>query len=311
LARLGPIRNRYRVSPGLYAIGSPDKKSPVLVTANYKLSFDSLRFSLDGLDAWLLVADTRGINVWCAAGKGTFSTGEIIHSVQQCGLAEMVEHRRLILPQLGATGVAGFQVYKECGFRVVWGPVHTRDLHAFLAGEHPGDESMRQVTFHFAERVVLIPVELYLVLIPLLTVGLVGFFLSGFGPDIFSLQSAWQRGWQLLAATLLGGLSGSALTPMLLLWLPGRQFWLKGIWTGLAVGLFFLWLGPQTSFVLSSPAILLWVIGVSSYQSMNFTGATPYTSPTGVEFEMRRGLPLQLVLVTAALVLWLTAPFVA
>ena len=71
-ARIGIIRRNYKIAPGLYAAGSPGPRSPVLVTANYKLSFDALRFCLGGVDAWLLVVDTRGINVWCAAGKGSF-----------------------------------------------------------------------------------------------------------------------------------------------------------------------------------------------------------------------------------------------
>ena len=62
-ARFGIGRMRYRISPGLYAVGAPSPDSPVLVSANYKLSFDSLRCELAGLDAWVLVLDTKGINV--------------------------------------------------------------------------------------------------------------------------------------------------------------------------------------------------------------------------------------------------------
>ena len=70
LARIGVNRQGHRVDPGLYAIGSPSGDSPVLVTANYTLSFDALRSVLSGISAYILVLDTKGINVWCAAGKG-------------------------------------------------------------------------------------------------------------------------------------------------------------------------------------------------------------------------------------------------
>jgi CO dehydrogenase/acetyl-CoA synthase gamma subunit (corrinoid Fe-S protein) len=73
-SRVSGFRMHYRVDPGLYAVGSPNTDSPVLVSANYKLSFNTLRSNLDGLDAYILVLDTKGINVWCAAGKGTFGT---------------------------------------------------------------------------------------------------------------------------------------------------------------------------------------------------------------------------------------------
>ena len=104
----------------------------MLVTANYKLSFDSLRFALGGIDAWLLVTDTRGINVWCAAGKGTFSASEVCEVVRRSRLAEVVSHRRLILPQLAAPGVTAREVTRGCGFSVRFGPVRATDLRAWF-----------------------------------------------------------------------------------------------------------------------------------------------------------------------------------
>lgn len=65
--RLGIGRASYKIEPGIYAVGNPDSMSPVLVSSNYKMSFDVLRRELFGIDAWILVIDTRGINVWCAA----------------------------------------------------------------------------------------------------------------------------------------------------------------------------------------------------------------------------------------------------
>src|SRR4030042_5521742 len=109
-------RMHYSVEPGLYAVGRPTPYSPALVSANYKMSFDRLRSQLGGLDAWILVLDTRGINVWCAAGKGTFGTEEIIRRIQATGLAGGVSHRTLIVPQLGAPGGAAHQVTKRSGF---------------------------------------------------------------------------------------------------------------------------------------------------------------------------------------------------
>ena len=76
----------YTVEPGLYAVGKPDERSPVLVTANYKLSFDKLRNELTGRNVWILVLDTKGINVWCSAGKGTFGTMELVGRIESTGL---------------------------------------------------------------------------------------------------------------------------------------------------------------------------------------------------------------------------------
>ncbi|MHC4104827.1 MAG: mercury methylation corrinoid protein HgcA, partial [Planctomycetota bacterium] len=102
LARCGINRGGHRVDPGLYSLGNPTKDSQVFVSANYKLSFNVLRSSLTGIDCYILVLDTRGVNVWCAAGKGTFGTEELVSRVQSTKLNEVVRHRKLVLPQLGA-----------------------------------------------------------------------------------------------------------------------------------------------------------------------------------------------------------------
>ena len=308
-ARIGIIRRNYKVVPGLYAVGSPDPQSPVLVTANYKLSFDALRHRLNGIDAWLLVVDTRGINVWCAAGKGTFSTDEVLRCVGDARLDELVSHRELILPQLAATGVSALAVKKGCGFRVFFGPVRAADLPAFLRSGKQGDEAMRTVTFTLGERAVLIPVELFLLAKPLLVILFLGFLVSGIGPSIFSPTAALHRGLVLLAATGGGIVGGAVLTPLLLPWLPGRQFWGKGVLTGLAVALLAWLLAAPRLGAAEQTSLLLWTAAVSSYLAMNFTGATPFTSPSGVEYEMRRGLPAQIGAACLALGLWLTAPF--
>jgi hypothetical protein len=39
--------------------------------------------------------DTKGINVWCAAWKGTFGTEELIRRIETSGLAAVVSHRTL------------------------------------------------------------------------------------------------------------------------------------------------------------------------------------------------------------------------
>ena len=80
------------------------------MTANYKLSFDAIRKNLSGQNGWILVLDTKGINVWCAAGKGTFGTNELVKRIRLVSLEKIVNHKRLILPQLGAAGVAAHKV---------------------------------------------------------------------------------------------------------------------------------------------------------------------------------------------------------
>jgi len=308
--RLGINRSQYKVAPGLYSIGDVTPMSPVLVTANYKLTFDMLRKGLDGEHAWVLILDTRGINVWCAAGKKTFSTAEVIHRVKQTRLQEIVSHRRLILPQLSATGVSGKQVKKGCGFKVTWGPIRTRDIKPFLMAGQKADKAMRLVTFSFPERLILVPVELTLLRKYLLWILLAGFILSGIGPGLFSIGPAWNRGLIMIAACAVGIFSGTVAVPLLLSWIPGRAFAIKGAISGLFMGAgMVLVAGKAISFV-EAVALILLIVAGSSYLAMNFTGSTPYTSPSGVEKEMRRAIPFQSLAIILSIAAWVGSMFV-
>jgi hypothetical protein len=307
--RLGFGRHDYKVVPGLYALNHPGPNSPVLVSANYKLSFDHLRQAARDMDAWLLVLDTKGINVWCAAGKGTMGTAELAARVGASGLERVVEHRRLIVPQLAAPGVAAHTVKKLCGFSVTFGPVRAEDLPAFLAAGLKADPAMRRVSFSLAARALLVPVELtqalrtYLWLLPLLLLlaglgGLAGG--SGFWAGVAG------PGLRAVGAMLLALVAGAVASPILLPWLPGRAFSIKGLWPGLAGAALLRALWP-VSFNAELAAWCLAVPALSSFLAMNFTGASTYTSLSGVKKEMRRAVPLQIAATALGLGLWIYA----
>lgn len=203
------------------------------------------------------------------------------------------------------------QVKKECGFEVIWGPVRASDLPAFLASGRVAEEKMRRVTFSMAERMVLVPVELSLTRKPLLWALLAIFVLSGIGPHFFSFSAAWGRGILAGQACLAGILAGCVAVPCLLPWIPGRAFAFKGTLSGLAVGLLVVLTLGANPYVTgrSATALVALATAVSSYLAMNFTGTTPFTSPTGVEKEMRRAIPLQIAAVLLAAGLWISAAF--
>ena len=306
---MGIARSTYKVNPGIYCVGAPSKDSPVLVTANYKLSFDTLRCNLRGENLWILVVDTRGINVWCAAGKKTFSADEIALQVKRANLDRIVTHRELILPQFAAVGVAAHELKRKCGFKGVYGPVRAQDISEYIKRNNQADESMRSVTFSLGERLVLTPVELVLTWKVVLLITLASLVISGIVPGGYSLEAVWGRGLIAIGATMAALLAGALVTPILLPFIPGRQFWFKGALIGLLVGLAYQLLFMADAQILMRLGILLWITTASSYLAMNFTGATPYTSLSGVEQEMRKGLPFQLIGVGLSTVLWIAAPF--
>ena len=308
--RCGVNRYQYRVTPGLYGIGKPDKNSEVLVTANFKLTFDHLRKELGKINAWILVLDTKGINVWCAAGKGTFSTTEIVKRVKECSLEKIVDHKRIIVPQLGATGVSARDVKKQSGFRVIYGPVRANDIPDFLKNSRKADKQMRQATFTIYERFILTPVEIQATLKPALITALVLLVIAGIGPGIFSFSHIWERGMVSILTLAAGILSGAFITPILLPFIPVREFALKGIIVGSIFSILFLFV--ISSFIYGTAgflALFLFSVAISSFLAMNFTGTTPFTSPSGVEKEMKRYIPAQLGALVISSGLWIYSAF--
>jgi acetyl-CoA decarbonylase/synthase complex subunit gamma len=313
-ARWGIGRMHYSVPPGLYAVGSPGAQSPVLVSANYKLSFDRLRGVLSGRDAWILVLDTHGINVWCAAGKGTFGTDEIVRRVRDAALDRVVESRIVVIPQLGAPGVSAHLVLNRSGFRVVYGPVRVEDLPAFLDAGMRAEPEMRRVRFGLRDRAVLIPVELVMGAKYALLLAAAILLLGGLGSDGYSLARVRATG--LTGAGLILGsfLGATILGPTLLPWLPGRAFSIKGAVLGLVqAGVWVILGGPGMGASVSWLHVAAWtllVTALNSFVVMNFTGASTYTSLSGVLREMRFAVPAQIAAAVVGIGLWLAGLFV-
>lgn len=309
--RLGMGRMHYTAYPGLYALGYPDAASPVLVTANYKLSFDYLRRELEDQDVWILALDTNGINVWCAAGKGSFGTDGLIQAIKNLDLKKLLIHRKLILPQLAAPGVASQQVRKATGFKVLYGPIRSSDLPAYLENGLKADSAMRRKEFPVSERLALTPMELipgFKLTLPLAAFMLLLAGLLGGGPF---LDEAYSAGLFAGLCLIWALISGTVLGPLLLPWLPGRAFSLKGLSIGLPASLLALWAwGPaprNAAASLSLAGLLLLMLSLASFALMNFTGSSTYTSRSGVIKEMRFAIPGQALSAIIGLGLWSAA----
>jgi acetyl-CoA decarbonylase/synthase complex subunit gamma len=298
-ARWGIGRLSYLVPPGLYAVGEPAADDPVVVTANYKMSYDVVRRSLAGRSVWLLVLETHGINVWCAAGKGTFGTGELVRRVEQTGLERVVAHRTLVLPLLGAAGVRAVEVKKRTGFEVRFASVRAADLPAYLEGGRQATPGMRELSFSTGERLVLIPIEIVQGVLNSLPLLAVIFLATAFLSGTFSAGAGF-----LAVAGYLGALlAGAVVTPLLLPWLPTRSFTVKGAVVGSVWVLLFWALTGRDWGSLTLAAIFLILPAVSAFFALNFTGSTPFTSRSGVKREMRLALPVMALALVIGLVL--------
>jgi hypothetical protein len=286
LARLGWKRLDHRVDPGLYQLGNPTPDSPVFASANYTLSFDALRSALTGTDAWILVLDTQGINVWCAAGKGTFGTAELVRSITASGLSDIVRHRKIIVPQLGAPGISWPEVLRTSQFLVVYGPVRAKDLPEYLK-THQATPEMRRVEFSLKDRLVLTPVELSHVALPMILAAAVLWFLAGSMAALAAVSAV---------------LAGTVLFPALLPVIPTHDFSTRGLILGALVAIpfaFFFSTNPSLpawADAVGAMAALLLIPAVVAYLALNFTGCTTFTSRSGVKREIFRYMPALVVL---------------
>jgi hypothetical protein len=294
MVRWGINRNHYKVSPGLYAVGTPGQGSDVFVTANYKLSFDSLRKSLAGVNGWILVLDTKGVNVWCAAGKGTFGTKELVNRIRAVSLEKAVNHRRLILPQLGATGVAAHKVKEETGYIVNYGPVRASDIKEFVSNGYKAGKEMRKVTFGLKDRIKLIPNDFMYGKFYLLAAMAILFVISGLDSNGLSFRNLSVEGGPAILKIFLAYIAGIVLTPLLLPYIPGRHFSLKGFFAGSFVFLMLLLLKSTGRDLLEIFSWFLVITAISSFLAMNFTGSSTFTSLSGVKKEMKISLPFQI-----------------
>ncbi|MEN6343451.1 MAG: mercury methylation corrinoid protein HgcA [Methanospirillum sp.] len=289
LARLGWNREGHRVEPGLYRLGAPTPESPVFASANYTLSFDALRSTLAGRDAWILVLDTKGINVWCAAGKGTFGTDELVRRIEAADLASVVRHRRIVVPQLGAPGVSAPEVARRSGFAVEYGPVRARDLPEYLE-THTATPAMRRVEFPLWDRLVLVPVELVAALPKTVAAAAVLWLLAGPLAALAAVSAV---------------IAGTVLFPALLPAIPTKDFSTKGLILGAVVALPFAYAFgtasglPPWAAALAAAAPLLAMPAAVAYLALNFTGCTTFTSRTGVKKEIYRYVPVMAALAAA------------
>ena len=301
--RTSAFRMGYKIRSGLYAAGNPDANAPVFASANYKLSFDALRRELGGVNAWILVLDTKGINVWCAAGKRTFGTNELVSRIHSARLHDVVSHKKIIVPQLGAPGICAHEVRKQTGFLVRYGPVRAKDIPAYLKNDWVATREMRTVSFGFIDRLVLTPMELIPSLKVFLTAAVALLVLFGLEKQgiIFS-QAILALPFILLGFVAI--LCGSFITPVFLPYIPGRAFSIKGWLVGMAAVIIFLVSTRAIHHWQAISAALIAFPMVSSFCALNFTGSTPYTSMSGVKKEMKYAVPAYIAAGAITLVLF-------
>jgi acetyl-CoA decarbonylase/synthase complex subunit gamma len=174
---------------------------------------------------------------------------------------------------------------------------------------------MRRKTFTPLERAVLVPGEFVGAMKFGLFILPIFFFLGGLGGSADYWMNAWNHGLFAVQALIAAILVGTVLTPILLPFLPGRAFSLKGFFLGI-IAAFILIMIRADDFatmtgLLETLAWLFMIPAVAAYLAMDFTGCSTYTSLSGVKKEMRFALPLEIAAGSVGLALWVSSRFVA
>lgn len=154
----------YSVEPELRKLGNPNQDSPVFVTTNFTLTVKRFLKQLKGIDCYLLIAPSNGINVWCGACGGDFTTESVISIIKTSRINELVSHRTLILPQLSAPGIDPLIIKKELGWNIKFGPVYAKDIKNYLQNHYIKTNNQKKVKFTLKKRIEMANIYFFVIL---------------------------------------------------------------------------------------------------------------------------------------------------
>jgi len=145
---------RFPCKTGVFTIGNPTPDAPVLVTCNFDYTVRHLKkYLIDkNIDCYLLVVNTNGTNVWCAAVEGIFPTENVLSYLKIYDVQKLINHNRLVLPQLAVAGIKR-KVLEEHGWQGIFGPVYFKYLDEFLKNNlQKPTKAMKLLEYGYWER---------------------------------------------------------------------------------------------------------------------------------------------------------------
>ena len=300
--------DRVPIEPGIYQSGSPDRTSPIIVTANYEYTYIKVMRSLKYVDAWVICVDSNGINVWCAARGNDFGNEQVTEVVEATDIQNLTEKKTLILPQLSAGGVAIPQLPKKSEkfpFKIVYGPVWSKDLPKFLE-ERPArkPDSMKLAKFSLKHRIragITHTTFLYrkIFLIPLICILALIFSLNIFLGLEWSTNLWWVG--EIFLWILITNLIICLLFPLSNF---TRCFICKGIFFGIinviVLGALTWILHNSIWYVLLNLCLFMWI---AFFSTMSFSGYTMSTSHREIQATYPIFTTINIILLIASIVL--------
>ncbi|MEW6008420.1 MAG: acetyl-CoA decarbonylase/synthase complex subunit gamma [Candidatus Omnitrophota bacterium] len=121
-----------QVEPKIYQIGSPTKRSPLLVTTNFSLTYYTVLSEVEAskISSYILSVDTEGMSVLTAWAAEKFTAEKISQSIKQYDAGNLVEHKIIIIP--GYVAVMSADLEEKSGWQVLVGPREASGITGFL-----------------------------------------------------------------------------------------------------------------------------------------------------------------------------------
>ena len=123
-----------QMDPGMYSIGEPNDRSPLLVTSNFSLTYFivSTEAEASGVACHLAVVDAEGLSVLTAWSAGKFSGDRVAKALRQMRAAERVTHRIAIIPGYVPVISGELEDALGDGWHVLVGPQEASDIAPFF-----------------------------------------------------------------------------------------------------------------------------------------------------------------------------------
>lgn len=122
-----------QVEQKVYKVGEPTKKSPLLITTNFSLTYFIVQGEVENskVPSWLAVMDVEGLSVLTAWAAGKFTASKIAEFIKESGVENNIAHKELIIPGYVAI-LSGSLEEKLEGWKITVGPREANALPSFL-----------------------------------------------------------------------------------------------------------------------------------------------------------------------------------
>jgi len=119
------------VEAGVHVVGEVGPDSPVYVTTNFSLTYYCVEPEVEGtkIPSYIIAVDTDGTSVMTAWAAGKFVAETIAEYLPKCGIADKVNHKKLIIPG-GVAAISG-KLQELSGWEVIVGPRDASQIGGF------------------------------------------------------------------------------------------------------------------------------------------------------------------------------------